>query len=151
MLNFYDFSKWKSFQLHGNGDYLSFFDGRDLQSQQIQKLDRIKGHYHVMDKRTISSSGKYMLVQFLTDDQEAEYGFRAYFHYMPIQQNCANWLNMKAQLLKSPDNPTIDCSWVITASSTGSNCTIHFETFEVKCIWLQFFGLIYLYTNFENF
>ena len=83
---------------------------------------------------TISSSGKDMLVQFLTDDQDVFEGFRAYFHYIPIEPNCANWLNMTAQLLKSPDYPTIDCSWVITAPSTDSTIVINFETFEVKCI-----------------
>ena len=83
---------------------------------------------------TISSSGNHMLVQLLTDDENVQRGFRAYFHYMPIEPNCANWLNMTAQLLKSPDYPTIDCSWVITAPSTDSKINIHFETFEVKCI-----------------
>lgn len=83
---------------------------------------------------TISSSGKDMLVQFLTDDQFFFRGFRAYFHYIPIEPNCANWLNMTAQLLKSPDYPTIDCSWVITAPSTDSTIIINFETFEVKLI-----------------
>ena len=75
-----------------------------------------------------------MLVQFLTDDLDVQRGFRAYFHYMPIEPNCANWLNMTAQLLKTPDYPTIDCSWVITAPSTDSTIVINFETFEVKCI-----------------
>ena len=75
-----------------------------------------------------------MLLQFLTDDYDVWEGFRAYFHYMPIEPNCANWLNMTAQLLKSPDYPTIDCSWVITAPSTDSTIFIQFETFEVKCI-----------------
>ena len=83
---------------------------------------------------TISSSGKDMLVQFLTDDEVVWKGFRAYFHYMPIEPNCANWLNMTAQLLKSLDYPTIDCSWVITAPSTDSTINIQFENFEVKCI-----------------
>ena len=75
-----------------------------------------------------------MLVQFLTDDYAVILGFRASFHYMPIEPNCANWLNMTAQLLKTPDYPTIDCSWVITASSTDSTIVINFESFEVKCI-----------------
>ena len=83
---------------------------------------------------TISSSGKDMMVQFLTDDSMVYLGFRVYFHYMPIEPNCANWLNMTAQLLKSPDYPTIDCSWVITAPSTDSTINIQFENFEVKCI-----------------
>ena len=73
-----------------------------------------------------------MLVQFLTDDQTISWGFEAYFHYIPIKPNCANWLNMTAQLLKSPDYPTIDCSWVITAPTIYNTIIIHFETFDVK-------------------
>ena len=83
---------------------------------------------------TISSSGNHMLIQFLTNDHSAWKGFRAYYHYMPIEPNCANWLNMTAQLLKTSDYPTIDCGWVITAPSTDSTIVINFETFEVKCI-----------------
>ena len=73
-----------------------------------------------------------MLVQFSTDDDQVYLGFKAYFHYIPIEPNCANWLNMAAQLLKSPKYPTIDCSWVITAPTIDSTIIIHFETFEVK-------------------
>ena len=122
-------SFFESFQL-GRGDYLSFFDGKYLQSQQIQKLDR---NFN-LKKMTISSSVKDMLVQFSTDDDQVYLGFKAYFHYIPIDSNCANWLNITAQLLKSPDYSTIDCSWVITAPSTDSTIIIHFEIFEVKCI-----------------
>ena len=85
-------------------------------------------------KMTISSSGKDMLVQFLTDDYSVQSGFRAYFHYIPIEPNCANFLNMTAQLLKSPDYPNIDCTWVITAPTIDSTIIIHFVMFEVKCI-----------------
>ena len=81
---------------------------------------------------TISSSGNHMLVQLLTDDENVQRGFRAYFHYMPIESNCANWLNMTAQLLKSPEYPKIDCSWVLTAPTIDSTIIIHFEIFEVK-------------------
>ena len=76
-----------------------------------------------------------MMVQFLTDESDAWVGFSANFHYMPIEPNCANWinwLNKTTQLLKSPDYPTINCSWVITAPSMDSICTIHFETFQVN-------------------
>ena len=79
-----------------------------------------------------------MLVQFLTDDEYVQRGFRAYFHYIPIEPNCANWLNMTAQLLKSPDYPTIDCSWVITAPSIGGTIIIEFEIFEVKFMISKF-------------
>ena len=111
------------------GDYLSFFDGRDLQSQLIQKLD----DNFKSKKITISSTGRDMLVQFVTDDQFVWDGFRGNFHYIPIQPNCANWLNLTAQLLKSPNYPTFNCSWVITAPSINNNIVIHFENFEVKC------------------
>ena len=100
-----------------------------MQSQPIQKLDRNSNS----KKITISSTGKDMLIQFLTDDIYISRGFRAFFHYILIEPNCANWFNMTAQLLKSPDYPTIDCSWVITAPTTDSTIIIHFENFEVKC------------------
>ena len=93
-------------------------------------------------KMTISSMGKDMLVQFLTDDVNVFLGFRAFFHYIPIEPNCANWLNMTAQLLKSPDYPTIDCSWVITAPSIGGTIVIHIESFEVIC---TFFILLIIF------
>ena len=75
-----------------------------------------------------------MLVQFLTNDLAAHQGFRAFFYYMPIEPKCANWLNMTAQILKSLEYPTINCSWVITTPSIDSTIVIHFETFQVKCI-----------------
>ena len=84
-----------------------------------------------------------MLVHFLTDDETVQRGFKAYFHYIPIDSNCANWLNMSAQLLKSLDFPTINCSWIITAPTIDSTIVIHFETFEVKLILFQ----IYFYTK----
>ena len=115
-----------SFQLH-TGDYLSFFDGKDLQSQKIQSLDK---NFN-FKKITISSSGKDMLVQFLTDDYMVFWGFKAYFHFIPIDSNCENWLDRTASLLKSPDYPAIDCSWVITAPSIASTIIIQFASFEV--------------------
>ena len=76
-----------------------------------------------------------MLIQFLTDSEYVATGFRATFSYMPIKPNCANWLNMTAQLLKSPDYPTINCSWVITAPSMDQKIRIQFEIFEVKNVF----------------
>ena len=116
----------KSFQLN-DGDYLLLFDGKDLQSQKIQNLDRNSN----FKKMTISSTGKDMLVQFITDDDNVWNGFRAYFHYVTIESNCENWLDRTASLLKSPDYPAIDCSWVITAPSIASTIIIQFASFEV--------------------
>ena len=134
-----------SFQLH-TGDYLSFFDGKDLQSQKIQSLDK---NFN-FKKITISSSGKDMLVQFLTDDYMVFWGFKAYFHYIPIDSNCENWLDRTAFLLKSPDYPTIDCSWVITAPSIASTIIIQFASFEVECFCFQkFYRYVYLNKTLE--
>ena len=88
---------------------------------------------------TISSTGKDMLVQFLTDDYLVWNGFRAYFHYVTVESNCENWLDRTASLLKSPDYPTIDCSWVITAPSIDSTIIIQFASFEVEYICFQKF------------
>ena len=81
---------------------------------------------------TISSTGEDMLVQFLTDDYQVDLGFKAYFHYMAIEPNCVNWLNLTALFFKSLDYPTIDCSWVLTAPTRDSTIIIHFDIFEVK-------------------
>ena len=134
-----------TFQLN-RGDYLSFFDGKDLQSQKIQSLDK---NFN-FKKITISSSGKDMLVQFLTDDYMVFWGFKAYFHYIPIDSNCENWLDRTASLLKSPDYPAIDCSWVITAPSIASTIIIQFASFEVECICFQkFYRYVYLNKTLE--
>ena len=138
MLNFfYDFGKCESFQLNF-GDYLLIFDGKNLQSQLILKLD----YSHTHTKKIISSTGKYLTVQFLTNDDETNWGFKSFFNYIPINPYCSNWLNMATKLLESPDYPTIDCSWVITAPFIDSLIVIQFdfETFEVKlCSMIESF------------
>ena len=72
-----------------------------------------------------------MLVQFLTDDIWVKHGWAAFIHYIPIEPDCASWLNMPDQFLKSPNYPTINCSWVI-ANSIDSSIVLNFETIEVN-------------------
>ena len=109
------------------GDYVSIFDGRDLQSEHLITFDENSNN----KKRTISSLGRYMLVQFLTDEVWVKHGFDAIIRYIPIKPDCANWLNMPDQFLNSPDYPTINCSWVI-ANSIDSSIVLNFETIEVN-------------------
>ena len=71
-----------------------------------------------------------MLVQFVTDHEYTWPGFSAKIHYTPINAICKDWLNINSGFLTSPDYPTIDCSWVITAS-IGSTILIQFDVFEV--------------------
>ena len=71
-----------------------------------------------------------MLVQFLTDGEYTLAGFKASFYFNPINNNCTDWLT--SEKLISPNYPTMNCSWVITAS-IGSTIYIEFERFEVNC------------------
>ena len=84
---------------------------------------------------TISSTGKDMLVQFSTTDEYVDYGFRAYFHYVPYVNNCENWLNKTSShklILKSPTNAANDCNWLISGVENTTTININFEYFEVK-------------------
>ena len=72
-----------------------------------------------------------MLVQFVTDHEDVWHGFSAKIHFTPIDLICKDWLNIASGFLTSPNFPTIDCSWVITASR-DSTISISFHIFEVK-------------------
>ena len=80
---------------------------------------------------SISSSGSHMLVQFVTDHHWSVNGFSAKINYTQINPICMDWLNITSGYLTSPEYPTQDCSWVITASMS-STISIQFHTFEVK-------------------
>ena len=81
--------------------------------------------------KSVSSSGPHMLVQFVTDHEYTKPGFSAKIHYTPINLICKDWLNITSGFLTSPDHPTMDCSWVITAPM-GNTISFQFHTFEVK-------------------
>ena len=81
--------------------------------------------------KSISSTGSYMLVQFVTGHDFTSWGFSAKIHHTPINPFCKDWLNITSGYLTSPDYPTIDCIWVIT-ESMSSTISIHFHNFEVK-------------------
>ena len=72
-----------------------------------------------------------MLVQFVTDFSAFSEGFKAKPHYTLINSICKDWLNITSGFLSSPDHPTMDCSWVITATM-ASTISITFHVFEVK-------------------
>ena len=84
-----------------------------------------------------------MLAQFVTDHEWTDNGFSAKIHYTPINPTCKDWLNINSGYLTSPEYPTLDCSWVITASM-GSTISISFHIFEVKSlINILFFNYFY--------
>ena len=103
------------------GDYISIKDFPN--NLPIMEVDRNFNN----QQKTVSSTGNEMLVQFVTDQEMTDQGFYAKFHYVPINSNCEDWLDMTTQTLTSPDYPTIDCSWVIRASM-GSTINIQFQS-----------------------
>ena len=132
------------------GDYFVIYDGEDITSAQLQKLDYSFNYllrkditsayqlkldeddlidYKVYQRKTISGTGKYMTIQFITGSVER--GFRTYFHRIPIDPICSEWLNQTSLILASPEYPNMDCTWIITAS-IGSTMSINFQFFEVK-------------------
>ena len=86
--------------------------------------------------KTISSTGSHMLVNFVTDNDISHNGFSAKIHHITINPICKDWLNTTTRFLASPDYPTMDCSWVITASM-GSTISIQFQEVEVKKIFRE--------------
>ena len=83
------------------------------------------------NKKSISSTGPYMLVHFVTDHKWTLDGFSVKIHYIPINPICMDWLNINSGFLTSPNYPLMNCSWVIT-ESMGSTISIQFHTFEVE-------------------
>ena len=73
-----------------------------------------------------------MLVQFVTDHESTYPGFFAKIDYTSINIICKDWLDSNSGFLTSPNHPTIDCSWVITASKSSSTISLQFHTFEVN-------------------
>ena len=117
------------------GDDLTIYDGPNLQSPSISKLDnrnKLPGDHLIYGAtKSFSSSGNSMLVHFVTDNFDTFNGFSAKIFKIPIKPICKDWLNITSGFLTSQDHQTMNCSWVITAS-VGSTILIQFHLFEVK-------------------
>ena len=83
--------------------------------------------------KSISSLGKSMLIEF-----RKQYlfivEFLATIKYNKINSDCQSWLNNN--ILMSPNNPNINCSWIITRKF-GSYITLAFSLIEVELIVIQ--------------
>ena len=112
------------------GEHISIYDGQNLQSTQIFKLDYNFGN---MNKKTISSTEKYMTINFSTNKEDTWYfmAFKAYYNYIPINSMCNHWFNISNLLMSPISNSEIDCSWVFTANSISSTISIQIEVLEV--------------------
>ena len=86
--------------------------------------------------KSISSSKKYIFIDFKIQEKFANFGSVfgtvatvANIKYNKINHDCQSWLNNN--MLMSPNNPNINCSWIITRKF-GSYITLDFKFFEVK-------------------
>ena len=80
--------------------------------------------------KSISSLGNSMLIEF-RKQYLGIVEFVATIKYNMINSDCQSWLNNN--LLMSPNNPNINCSWIITRKF-GSYITLDFKFIEVKLI-----------------
>ena len=80
--------------------------------------------------KSISSSGKSMFIDFnrVYDYDNSIVEFSASIKYNKIKLDCQLWIDNN--MLISPNNPNINCSWTITREF-GSYITLDFSFIEV--------------------
>ena len=81
--------------------------------------------------KSISSSEKSIFIDFKKKYSIGSVKFVATIKYNKINTDCQSWL--KNNMLISPNNPNINCSWIITRKF-GSYITLDFKFIEVKSI-----------------
>ena len=105
------------------------YDGPDEKSMLIGEVFGTPNNKIV---KSISSTGKSILIDF--KKEYTIYGrleFLTFIKYNKINPDCQSWLNNN--ILMSPNNPNINCSWIITRKF-GSYITLDFKFIEVKPI-----------------
>ena len=104
------------------------YDGSDDQSMLIGELFGTPNH-KIM--KSISSSGKIMFIDFSRSYYNTIVEFSALIKYNKINLDCQSWLHNN--ILISPYNPNINCSWIITRKF-GSYITLDFKFIDVSPI-----------------
>ena len=102
------------------------YDGPNDQSMAIGELF---GTPNRNVTKSISSSGKYIFIKFSKTTFSGVVDFVASINYNKINPDCQSWL--ENNIITSPNNPNINCSWVITRKFR-SYLTIEFKFIEVK-------------------
>ena len=101
------------------------YDGTDKKSKLIGEVFGTSNHKVV---KSISSLGKSIFIDFKKQDW-GTVEFVATIKYNKIIPDCQSWLGK--DILMSPFNPNINCSWIITRQF-GSYITLDFNFIEVK-------------------
>ena len=118
-------------------DRILVYDGPDEKSMLIGEVFGTPNHKIV---KSISSTGKSIFIDFKQHRIQFISGniydwftveFLAFIKYNKINPNCQSWLNNN--ILMSPNDPNINCSWIITRKF-GSYITLEFDFIEVKPI-----------------
>ena len=102
------------------------YDGTDDQSILIGEFMGTPSHKVV---KSISSSGKSMLIHYKMDASDGIATFVASIEYNHINPDCQSWVDNN--VLMSPNNPNMNCSWLITRQF-GSYITLDFSFLEVN-------------------
>ena len=97
------------------------------------KIGEVYGDSNNRLLKSISSSGKTLFIDFKNqhkfEGQKTE--FEATIKYNKIMSACQNWLELKQNILTSPNHPnTTSCTWLIT-SYFGSYIILNFKFIEV--------------------
>ena len=108
------------------------YDGPDEQSR---KIGEVYGNSNNKLLKSISSSGKTLSIDFKKQYKLWEYQmteFEAFIKYNKIKSACQTWLDVKINILTSPNHPnTTNCTWLIT-SNFGSHIILNFKFIEVN-------------------
>ena len=95
---------------------------------QIGELFGTQNHKLI---KSISSSGKSMFIDFKRQNWYGTIEFKASIKYKKINSDCQSWLDLGSNVLISPNQPNINCSWLITRRF-GTYITLKFTYIEVK-------------------
>ena len=100
------------------------------------KIGEVYGNSNNTLLKSISSSGKTLFIDFkkqyenpIENDMTE---FEASIKYNKIMSACQTWLDVKENILASPNYPnTTNCTWLIT-SNFGSYIILNFKFIEVN-------------------
>ena len=109
-------------------DRILVYDGPDEKSMLIGEFFGTTTYHKVV--KSISSTGKSIFIDY-NKIKKQNVEFLAFIKYNKINHDCQSWQNNN--ILMSPNNPNINCSWIITRKF-GSYITLDFKFIEVKII-----------------
>ena len=100
------------------------------------KIGEIYGNSNNKLIKSISSSGKTLFIDFKKQYENSIENdmteFEASIKYNKIILACQSWLDVKTNILTSPNHPnTTNCTWLIT-SNFGSYIILNFKFIEVN-------------------